>query len=329
MDEVSVTVSIDTEEDDWGSFAESGASSVNIGCLPALQEVFDRHGARATYFVNLTPLMSSASVAVLGALGERSDVEIGAHCHPWNTPPSTGAGPERSMMCALPEEANRAKIAEVTRRLTSELGVRPRSFRAGRWGFGPTVSRALASEGYFIDASVSPFVDWSDEGGPDFSTALDRPYRFRPERPLDPDPTGSMVEIPTTVGFLRGDQQRGGAIRRLIQREGLRQLKLVALFETLGLLRRRWLSPELSSPDDVMRLAVARLSSGTRHLDFAFHSCTLLPGATPFVSDDRDRTRFFETIDRFLGFCVESGLRFRTFSEVGDATPGARAGQPA
>jgi hypothetical protein len=312
-----VVVTIDTEEDNWGSFAETGATVRNIEHLPELQDRLSRFGARPTYLVNRPPLVSARSVEILGALAALPGVEIGAHCHPWNTPPSTGEGPERSMMCALPQERNRAKIAEVTERLREQLGVQPTSFRTGRWGFGPTVSAGLASLGYVVDASVTPFIDWRSEGGPDYSDARRHPYRFDPARPFTPDPHGSMVEIPTTVGFLGRWQEARSAVRRLAERDSLRGLRLIPVLEKAGLVRRRWLSPEQSSLQDILKLAEACLGAGVPVLDLSFHSCTLLPGATPFVRDENDLRRFLDTIEEFLRFTRESGAVFRNLSEVG------------
>ncbi|MDH3208714.1 MAG: hypothetical protein OEO79_19095, partial [Gemmatimonadota bacterium] len=154
-------MSIDTEEDNWGSYETEGATTENISHLVELHERMGHWGARPTYLVNRPPLLDRQSVNVLGALADREEVEIGAHCHPWNTPPATAPGWEGSMMSQLPAEANQGKVAEVTGLIERELGVRPRTFRAGRWAFGPTVSAALAAEGYTVDASVSPFVDWT------------------------------------------------------------------------------------------------------------------------------------------------------------------------
>jgi hypothetical protein len=314
-----LTVTIDTEEDNWGSYEPDGATTANIAHLRELHGRMAALGAHVTYLVNRPPLLAAESVAVLGDLAGGDEVEIGAHCHPWNTPPSTGSGPERSMMATLPLDANRGKVAEITRRIESELGVRPRSFRAGRWGFGPTVAAALAAEGYRIDASVSPFVDWTPDGGPDFLEAPFRPYRFHPERPLEPDPGGPMVEIPTTVGYLKGDPRRMARFRRSLERSFLARLKVVGLLGVSGVIQRRWLSPEHSSARDMIRLCAACLRSGQRVLDLTFHSCTLLPGATPFVRDDADRARFFRRIEDVLRFAGESGYAFGTLSEIGSA----------
>lgn len=319
MEQVSVTVSVDTEEDNWGSFDASGATTENIPHMVELQERMSRWGARTTYLVNRPPLMSRESVEALGVLSERADVEIGAHCHPWNTPPDTGVGPERSMMCDLPVEANRAMIAEIRTRIESELGVRPTTFRAGRWGYGPTVSEALGSEGFIVDSSVSPFKDWAADGGPDYTQAPHRPYRFDPTHPFTEDPAGTMVQIPTTIGFLNGDHRTRARMRYRIRHSKFRPPHVLGLMDRLGVLTRRWLSPETSTDDDMIRLVEACLRSGEPVLGLTFHSCSLLPGATPFVRDERDRARFLESIDTVLKFCTESGLAFRTLGEAGEA----------
>lgn len=313
-----VTVTIDTEEDDWGSYEETGASTRNIAHLPELQARFDKFGVRPTYLVNRPPLIDSASVRVLGELAQRDDVEIGAHCHPWNTPPLTGAGADRSMMSTLSTDENRGKIREVTNRITSELGVSPTSFRAGRWGFGPTVAQALVAEGYAIDCSVSPFTNWQYLGGPDYGDAPHLPYRCDPTTPLEVDPRGPLAELPTTVGFVRGAPVRSARWRRTLENVVPPQFKVVGAVDRAGLLTRRWLSPETSTGAEMIKVAANAIRHGAPYLSMTFHSSTLLPGVTPFVKDDHDRQRFLRRIDELLSFCERSGLIQRTVSEAAE-----------
>jgi hypothetical protein len=315
-DRVIVAVSIDTEEDDWGRFAENGATTRNIAHLPELQDLFARRGARPTYLVNRPPLMERAAVEALGALAARDDVEIGTHCHPWNTPPSTGAGSARSMMASLTDEDNRAKIREVGGRIRTELGVRPRVFRAGRWGFGASVARPLLDEGYAIDTSVTPFMDWRGMGGPDYTAAPCEPYRFEPYDPLRPVGSGALVELPTTVGFFRGDFYAAARVRRGLEASVLTRRTLVGPLDRLGFFARRWLSPENSSADTMIRLAESCIAAGQTFLQVTFHSSALLPGATPFVRTEDDRKEFLARLDGFLTYCVSTGFEFLTLSET-------------
>ena len=315
---VTITVTIDTEEDDWGSYAREGATAENIRLLPWLQEHFDRFGVRPTYLVNRPPLLDARSVEVLGHLAERPDIEIGTHCHPWNTPPFTPRDRRTSMMCNLPVEVNRGKIREMTGLIERKLGVRSRTFRAGRWGFGPTVAEALHAEGYAIDASVSPLIDWSPIGGADFSDAPLLPYRCHPRRPLTPDPTGPLLELPTTVSFLRGDPKRLGQLRHRLEESFVSRLKLVGFLDRTGILTRRWLSPELSTGSEMIRLAEAATRRGVEFLSLIFHSSTLLPGATPFVMDEHQQERFLRDLNTFLAFCQQSGFVFKTLLEAAE-----------
>lgn len=314
-----VVVTIDTEEDNWDTFRVEGATVRNVENLPLLQEVFDRYGARPTYLVNHAPLVNAASVEVLAELAARGGVEIGAHCHPWNTPPDARAGADHSMMCNLPVELNRAKIREITRRVREELGVESAAFRSGRWGFGPTVAEALAAEGYRVDCSVSPFMDWSKLGGPDYGMVPNQPYRFDPEAPLVPNPDGLMLELPTTVGFLRGHQGRRQRLRRWLERGRLAGYRMVGILDRGGLLTRRWLSPEHASSQEMIRLADHLRRQGRDFLSLTFHSGNMLPGATPFVRTEADRERFLGRCAEFLAFLDSEGYTFATVSEAAEA----------
>jgi len=318
MPEVTLAISVDTEEDDWGSYSEDGASTRNIAHLPEVQALFERHNARPTYLVTRPPLLHGESLAVLRDLAARSDVEMGIQCHPWNTPPLLKEASTTSMMCGLPLETNRAKIRELGGLFRRELRVPPRVFRTGRWALGPTVAGALKDEGYAVDCSVSPHIDWSSSGGPDYSEAPTEPYRFHPADPLRPDAEGTMIQLPTTIGFLSGNQHRGGRVRRRLERGPLARLGAVGVLDRLGFLNRRWLSPEISTGPEMIRLTETLVAAGHRFLQMTFHSCTLLPGATPFVRTQRDRSAFVERLGAFLDYSVRAGFTFRTLSEAAE-----------
>jgi hypothetical protein len=326
-----VAVSIDTEEDDWGAHDTVHPTTENIDHLVELHDLLRSEGARPTYFVNWPPITRAGAVEVLGRIAEDDGAEVGVHCHPWNTPPLAQRAHRTSWMCAQPAELNRAMVGSVRARIRSELGVEAVSFRAGRWGWGPTVAAALHAEGIRTDASISPFQDWSGSGGPDFTEAPHRPFRFRPEAPLQPASDGPLAELPTTVGFLRAGDPGGQArLRSRLEESFLARLRLVGALDRLGLLARRWLSPETSTAREMERVADVRVAEGGRYLDLTFHSCTLLPGATPFVGDEHDRAAFLRRIRDFLETCRRRGYRFVTVDEaahtlLGPSVPGKDA----
>ncbi len=311
-----MTVTIDTEEDDWGCYFPTHAGTRNIAKLTDVQEVFDRWGVRPTLVVTHATLEDAASVAVLGTLADRDDVEIGAHCHQWNTPPLASGRPG-SMMSSLDADVNAKKLAVLTERIRFELGVSPRVFRAGRWGFGPSVARPLCDLGYEVDASVSPFLDWSAMGGPDYSSAPHLPYHFWPDEPLRPAADGPLLELPTTVGFTIPWQRPAAWVRTGLERRALaRATGMVGALDRVGVLTRRWLSPELATTAEMIRVSESCARGGQQLLAMTFHSPSLFAGLTPFVRSSLDRERFIRRIDDYLRFCGESGFEFVTLSEA-------------
>jgi hypothetical protein len=324
---VRVVLTIDTEEDDWGIFRHKGARVENIRLLPDLLRLWDRYGVRPTYFVNYPPLASREASEILRTLGEGSPCEMGVHCHPWNTPPlEAGSGRPASMMNCLSDDQNHAKLAKLAILFEDLFQQGPRAFRAGRWGFGPSVSRPLHRLGFTVDSSVTPLIDWGspllypdEECGPDYTHAPRQPYRFHPDHPFLPAEKGELVEIPTSVGFLRGPPGSSAALRGALERSFLARLRVVGLLDSLGVLARRWLSPETSSGRDMVGLAKALTRRGFRVLDVTFHSPTLLPGATPFVRTDADKQKFLRKLEQFLEFSVSEGFVFATASEVAKA----------
>ena len=80
----------------------------------------------------------------------------------------------------------------------------------------------------------------------------------------------------------------------------LRRLPLARLASRLGIVRHVILTPEAESVDDMLQLAERLLEQGERFLHFFWHSPSLVPGLSPFVSSLDDRTRLFHSIEAFL-----------------------------
>jgi len=306
-------ITIDTEEDDWGEFRSSGFSVENIGIIPRLQALFDRYGAIPTYLITYPVVTSDAARAVFADILARNRCEIGAHCHPWNTPPfEEEISARHSMICNLPYSTVVKKIAVLQNAITDSFGVAPVCFRSGRWGFGPNVAIAIHKLGFRIDTSVTPFVDWTDDAGPDYRTAPFLSYRFSPSNIQSVAADGGLLEVPATIGFL---QQNYELCRRVIKwRRIASRLRVMGALEELGLLNLRWLSPELSSGEEMVALAKTALLARASCLNMTFHSTTLLPGKSPYVSTQAALESFLGKIEMVLRFAAHEGLVFSPLS---------------
>lgn len=308
-------ITIDTEEDNWGTYNPTGNTVANIQQLPRLQALFDSYGAIPTYLINYPVANDSRCKPILEGILKSGNCEIGTHCHPWNTPPhieKTSA--LTSMMCNLTEDIVAEKMSILHEVIKSSYG-NPTSFRAGRWGFNSDVARCIASLGYKLDTSISPFVDWSKNHGPNFSNARTTPYRFDPDDIFAEKKKGLVLEVPPTIGFSQKNTRLAQQARNYIANSKLSKLRLIGLLDKLKIINFYWLSPELSNAQQMIMLCKSFIKSGHKCLNMSFHSTTLLPGCSPFVTSDHELDAFFNRIESVLKYAANNGFVFSGISE--------------
>ena len=317
--ETVVIVSIDTEEDNWRP-SRNGVAVGNIRELVRLGGFFDRLGVRPTYLVNYQVAIKPCAVEVLRDLGAAGNAEIGAHLHPWNTPPLDEAFiPRNTMLKNLPADLQLAKLERLTATLEQAFETSPRVFRAGRFGFGSGTVAALLRCGYRVDSSVTPFWNWEWlDAGPNFVGAPLGAYRLAPGDDVTrPAPNGELLEIPLSYGFSRGPFGFWDPIRRLLEAQPLRWLHLAGIVARIGMARRIVLSPELATTADMLTLSRRLLEHGVRHLQVFWHSPSLTPGLTPFVRSAADVERMYASVEAYFdGLAAITNVKFATISEA-------------
>jgi hypothetical protein len=318
-DSVVLIVSIDTEEDNWNRSREN-VTVENIGALRTLAAFFDRLGVRPTYFTTFQVATDPRAADVMREVGHRDRGEIGAHLHPWNTPPITEAFvPRNSMTKNLPAALQLAKIRRLTAALEEVLDFTPRAFRAGRYGLGRDTVDALLCSGYHVDSSVSPFINLeSTDDGPNYVGAPLDVYRLGRGRDVRlPDPNGELLEIPLSYGFSRGPFSFWDPTRRLFEAAPLRWMRLAGLAARTGIVKRIALCPELASVGDMLTLSRRLLEHGVRHLHLSFHSPTLMPGLSPFAATAADVARLYASIEAYVdGLSRLTNVTCATVSEA-------------
>jgi hypothetical protein len=326
--ETLVICSVDTEEDDWEP-RRDGVTVNNVGQLPRLSELMGELNAPVTYFVTHAVAADGASCRVLRKLVDEGTSEIGAHLHPWNTPPLTESiSLPNLMLNNLPASLQFSKLRRLTDRLEDAFGRAPASFRAGRSGLGSSTIDVIRRCGYTIDSSVMPFYDLTSVHGPTFVGAPNRAYCIgengNAREPLD---AGPILEIPVSSAYSRVPFERWDAIhRRLGSRVG-RAFRLPGLAARAGLVSKIALKPELESVTDMLSLARTLLRQGSSHLQIMWHSPSLLPGTSPFVRTTADRDRLLARIRGFIeGLRQTWPVRFVTLSTAAESL--ARKGPP-
>ncbi len=310
-------ITIDAEEDDWGKYSIAGHSVENIREIPALQRLFDEFNVKPTYLVAHTVCEDEGAVEILKGIMDRGASEIGAHCHPWNTPPfeeeTTACN---SMLCNLPERLQYLKMKSLDETIKKKFGVKPTSFRCGRWGYNSGVAKNLVKLGYKVDTSIASYTDWSEYGGPDFSSAPPLAYRFDGEDISTPRPTGALVEVPATVGFLQRRFSFTNSIIKALSKPPLSALRLKGLLWRLNLANKVWLSPEYHNAATMIRLVRRMKENNFGFINMAFHSPCLVPKLTPFVRTAEDKRAFISNIREFLSFTKTEGIESIKLSET-------------
>ncbi|OLE30935.1 MAG: hypothetical protein AUG43_01915 [Actinobacteria bacterium 13_1_20CM_3_68_10] len=311
-------VSVDTEEDNWQP-CRDGVTIDNIRELPRLDVLFQRLGVRATYFTTYQVAVRDWAAATLRQL-RAGGAEIGAHLHPWNTPPLDESFlPRNSMLKNLPPSLQFAKLERLTATLREAIGTPPLAFRAGRYGLGRETVPALIRCGYQVDSSVTPFVSWEAfDDGPTFVGAPLEMYRLGGGGDVRaPEPGGALIELPMSIGYSRLPFGVWGRIYRMLTARPLHALHLLGIASRLGLITRILLSPETHSVADMLTLSRRLIESGCRHLHLFFHSPSLRPGLSPFVADAPGVERFYRTIASYVeNLSRLASVTFVTVSEA-------------
>ena len=290
-------VVVDTEEEfDWSApFSRENVGVTAIAEVARLQRVVAPYGLKPTYVVDYPVAATSSSSATLGEMAALGTCHIGAHLHPWVTPPfDEPLIPSMSFGCNLGMAIESAKIAHLQESIVRNMGVRPRVYKAGRYGFGETTAAILEAQGFAIDASVVPHMDFSVESGPSFQGFTPQPGRFGRSR--------AMLELPCTTGFIGIARRRGEPLHRAASADWLKPARAVGLLARTGLLNKVMLSPEGNTFEEMRTLTRALHADGLRTFSLTLHSPSLKPGCTTYVRTTAQRDEFLSTIDRYCDF---------------------------
>jgi hypothetical protein len=200
--------------------------------------------------------------------------------------------------------------------IRTNFAVEPISFKSGRFGYNTSVARNLHRLGYKIDTSITPYMDWTRDHGPDFTSFSPRPFRFSSDNALQECATGDLIEVPVTIGFLQPDFVRSNYIFNAVTRGPISKLRLAGVLGRLRLLNKAWLSPELSDSHTMIKLARAMMRNGYGALNLMFHSPSLKAGLTPFTRTASDEKRLLQHLREFLVFAMEAGIELIRLSDV-------------
>jgi hypothetical protein len=306
-------VGIDTEGDNqWDAAARANQQFSNIYALPRLHALFARHGVRPTYVITYPVARDERSAEVLRALHSEGDCEIGAHHHAWETPPFNEEDIRRHRYaCTLPRRQFEMQLGSLTESISNAVGVRPVSYRSGRFGFSADHVTALERLGYLVESSVAPLFYESHKGGPEFVEAPLTPYFLAYDSAIEPGTSG-VLEVPVSCGLDRRLPRRlQYAYARAPRPYGTKRA-----LRALGIVKLRWLRPSYSAAADMIALARTLARANEPVLNLLFHSSEAIVGGSPYNRSPGELDAFFERLERFFAFAIKDlGAVPSTFAE--------------
>jgi hypothetical protein len=290
-------VVIDTEEEfDWScEFSRDYTAVKSMKWIARVQDIFDEYGITPTYVIDYPIVSQEEGYRPLLEVYEAGRCVIGAHLHPWVNPPYIEeVSRTNSFPGNLPYELESKKLEVLGQMIGEKFGSFPVIYKAGRYGVGPRTAEILEGQGYEVDLSVCPHMDWSSEGGPNFDHHVSWPYWFGIHR--------RMLELPLTSGYSGLLRQWGSGLHEVASRPALGWLHGVGIMARLGLLNKVRLTPEGFFEAELISLMKALYQDGLRVFNLAFHSPSVEPGNTPYVNSLSELESFLSCLRRVLDF---------------------------
>lgn len=299
FDRPQLIVVIDTEEEfDWSQdFAREHTAVQSTRHIHRVQEIFDIYGIIPVYAVDYPIVSQPDGYQPLLEIYQDGRCLIGAHLHPWVSPPFEETVNRRhSFPGNLPEALEARKLQILGDSIGERFGSFPLIYKAGRYGLGPHTAGILEQQGYQVDVSICPQMHYTSEGGPDFSAYNAWPFWFGQDRRL--------LEIPLTVGYTGLLRFQGAGVYTFASHPVGLSLRAPGILARLGLLNKIWLSPEGYTSDEHRQLTRTLYHDGLRIFTFAFHSPSVEPGHTPYVKSKHDLEVFLESFKHFFDFFI-------------------------
>jgi hypothetical protein len=311
-------LSVDTEEEwDWKTeFPQYNVQVENIQAIEEFQQECNSIGIRPTYFVDYPVVNSPQSVQVLKSIDQAGQCEIGAHLHPWCNPPMTPENDEFfSHVVNLPIDLVEQKLVNLLGKLRASFGKDISSFRTGRWGINSAVMALLIKHGITVDSSVYPYYRNSyfncdgapvDPYWPDLSDPLKGQSQTQ---------QSSIFEIPVSAGFNHAQFNLCDKLHKLSSSRFLSFFRVPGILWQLKLLRKIYLSPELTSATDMQTLIKVLLKRKAPIVHMNLHSSSLI--SLPYSNHSFTREQILENMKKSVSYLQEhANVTFCTISEA-------------
>lgn len=299
-------ITIDTEADNqWDS--NQKCSTKNSYYLPRFQELSEIYGYKPVWLTTYEMANDDYFVNYFKSKQNQNLCEIGMHLHAWNNPPEyklDGVTNERPYLIEYPIDIMNKKIVQLDKLLISKFNIKPISHRAGRWMINTDYFELLENNGYKIDCSITPHINWKSSlgktglPGVDYSNELSH-INYK----------GNILEIPVTIKKIRLLSFENACSFKSI-------LKCIYHF-IIG--KYQWIRPSKNCEFKAIKKVIDMCSRNNEYIMFMIHSSELMPGGSPSFKTEEsieDLYKLIEDIFKYLKKLGYKGITLREYYEI-------------
>lgn len=295
-------VTVDTECDMPNWKPKKIPTLDNIKELLKLHKLFNKYNIRPTYLITYPVATNPTTIEILRTLYKQKNCEIGAHFHPWTTPPIDNEEIEQvTFPFQLDQKIHEIKLLNLTNSIKKSFNINPISYRAGRFGFDVVGLKIIEDLGYKVDTSIISLTNW----GVNFNNGSLEPYFIDYNNLLKPG-NSKILEVPVTID-INLPQKIKKYYSKLPE-------KIKGGMSLLGI-KRKWLRPSISSSKDMIKMSNKLIKNKIPVLNMMFHSNELNINTSPFNKTKTKLDMYYNNLEEFFKFITKNNIESNTLHE--------------
>ena len=291
-------ITVDTEGDNLWAYKKGNIiKTENTKFIPRFQDLCETYSYKPVYLTNYEMLCDDEYVDYVRNKEVRDLCEVGLHLHAWNNPPFYKLNAEyegNPYLIEYPENVMREKFDVLYKLFCEKIGHKPISHRSGRWAMDERYFKILKDYNVFIDCSVTPGIDWSNNmgetcGGSNYKNAIKGMHYMN-----------DIFELPPTIR--KSHKPITGSVKH--------KLKTLLCGELLEL------RPATCSVGQMKALIdIIEKEKDTDYLEFMLHSSELMPGCSPYFPTKESIDMEFDVMDKVFSYVKSLGYKGVTLEE--------------
>ena len=292
-------ITIDTEGDNLWQNHDS-ITTETARYLPRFQALCEKYGFKPVYLTNYEMAIDPFYIEFARDVIARGTGEVGMHLHAWNSPPLEPLTDDdwryKPYLIEYATGMMRQKVEYMTHLLEDTFQTKMVSHRAGRWAFDERYARLLVEQGYLVDCSVTPKVNWktakgnpAGTGGTDYRDFPTTAY-FLDENDIRKPGNSPLLEVPMSI------QYKHSAMMNSIK-QGYDRLRGKVRSPSV-----HWLRPMGGNVDTMKSVVEQTLAQGSDYVEYMLHSSEYMPGGSPTFKTQSDIERLYDDLEAFFAW---------------------------